>query len=208
MKREDLRYMRTEDAIQTAFFECVRTVGYEKTNVALLCRLANINRKTFYDHYLDKEDLLDNLYRKMEKSLINTMKEISINKFDMARYYTMSNPFIYNIAENSQLFVALHKCYPRRVTDVFIKLYKHNMQLLIPDFEQTFAKEPFIKARFEYGAGGTVRLISEWFVKERASTINDLTSTCNRLWKTTSNAILQHIASIDPSSVSGLNLKI
>ena len=58
MRKEDLRYTRTEDAIRQAFTDCVNTVGYTKTTVAMICRRAKINRKTFYGHYLDKEDLL------------------------------------------------------------------------------------------------------------------------------------------------------
>ena len=58
-KREDRRTRYTKQVIREAFFELLREKGFEKMSVADICRIADINRGTFYLHYVDKYDLLD-----------------------------------------------------------------------------------------------------------------------------------------------------
>lgn len=58
-KREDRRTRYTKQVIREAFFELLREKGFDKISVADICRIAEINRGTFYLHYVDKYDLLD-----------------------------------------------------------------------------------------------------------------------------------------------------
>ena len=60
-KREDRRTRYTKQVIREAFFELLREKGFDKMSVADICRRADINRGTFYLHYVDKYDLLDAL---------------------------------------------------------------------------------------------------------------------------------------------------
>ncbi len=196
MMKNDLRYYKTEKAIMNAFVHCVNTVGYEKTNVSLICRYADINRKTFYSHYLDKEDLLDKLYSKLKNSLLNSMESGDKSGADTGEKEGVADRFIYNIANNMELFQVLYKCYPRRVTDTLVLLYKHNMRLLIPDFEKHYSSDFFVKFRIEYGAGGMVRIMNEWFEEYKGKKIKELTAMCNELRKEIVNDILRHTAEL------------
>ena len=58
-KREDRRTRYTKQVIREAFFQLLREKGFAKMSVADICRIAEINRGTFYLHYVDKFDLLD-----------------------------------------------------------------------------------------------------------------------------------------------------
>ena len=64
-KREDRRTRYTRQVIQEAFFELLREKDFERISVADLCRRADINRGTFYLHYVDKYDLLDQIIDEM-----------------------------------------------------------------------------------------------------------------------------------------------
>ncbi|MCM0599880.1 TetR/AcrR family transcriptional regulator [Periweissella fabalis] len=60
-KTQDLRYRKTDQKIRQVFVTLLRSVGYPKITVSLIIKHAAINRSTFYDHYLDKEDLMSQL---------------------------------------------------------------------------------------------------------------------------------------------------
>lgn len=67
----DLRIVKTRRAIQTAFLELRRTTPLEKIRVRDLCRIALINKSTFYNHYEDAFALSE----EMENELLGKCME-------------------------------------------------------------------------------------------------------------------------------------
>lgn len=74
-KKIDARVLKTQGAIKTAFFELINEVGFSKISVTKIIKLAEINRSTFYAHYIDKFDLLE----KAEEELLSELKQIADN---------------------------------------------------------------------------------------------------------------------------------
>jgi len=64
-KREDRRTRYTKQVIHEAFFALLGEGGFDKITVTGLCRRADINRGTFYLHYVDKFALLDEVIDEM-----------------------------------------------------------------------------------------------------------------------------------------------
>ncbi len=58
---EDLRVRRTRKLLQQAFLECTVEKGFAALTVRDITKHAMVNRSTFYRHYLDKYDLLEQL---------------------------------------------------------------------------------------------------------------------------------------------------
>ena len=58
-KQEDRRTRYTKSVIHEAFFELLGEKGFERMSVTDLCKRAEINRGTFYLHYVDKFALLE-----------------------------------------------------------------------------------------------------------------------------------------------------
>lgn len=69
---EQKRKTNTKENIKKAFIKLIKDKGFDSLTVSDLAREANINRGTFYLHYLDKYDLLDQL----EKDVIEDLEEI------------------------------------------------------------------------------------------------------------------------------------
>lgn len=57
----DLRIVRTKKSIKRAFLDLLKEKNYNKITIQDIAQEAMINRNTFYLHYLDKDDLLDQL---------------------------------------------------------------------------------------------------------------------------------------------------
>ncbi|UUX33392.1 TetR/AcrR family transcriptional regulator [Fundicoccus culcitae] len=64
MTKEDLRVMRTRMTINQVFIELVKEKGFENVSVKDIAEAAMINRSTFYSHYKDKFDLMQQLLMK------------------------------------------------------------------------------------------------------------------------------------------------
>lgn len=68
-KITDRRIAKSEKAIQTAFLEMLLDVGFDAITVKEMTEKADISRKTFYLHYLDKYDLLNGIVDEMIREL-------------------------------------------------------------------------------------------------------------------------------------------
>lgn len=65
IKKEDRRIRYTKRVIKEAFLELLKKNSFTKITVTELCRLAEINRGTFYLHYYDMDDVLDDVLNDM-----------------------------------------------------------------------------------------------------------------------------------------------
>lgn len=74
-KNIDLRIARTHKMIKEAFFDLMDSIGFEKITMQALTKKAMISRTTFYLHYNDKYDLLDQI----EKEILDGLKDIALD---------------------------------------------------------------------------------------------------------------------------------
>ncbi|MTV82594.1 TetR/AcrR family transcriptional regulator [Secundilactobacillus folii] len=63
----DLRVVKTKQAIESAFVSLVLEEGFDRITVSELAAKAMINRQTFYQHYLDKFDLAEQMGQEVLK---------------------------------------------------------------------------------------------------------------------------------------------
>lgn len=80
--KTDARIRYTKFAIRNAFLELLRKYSIEKVTVAEICRIAEINRATFYRYYDNQYDLLSNLENEMFEEIKSSLFECK-NDIDM-----------------------------------------------------------------------------------------------------------------------------
>lgn len=68
----DIRIIKTKRAIKSVFFELMKEIGFQNITVKKIIERAEINRSTFYAHYIDKFDLL----QQVENELLIEYKNI------------------------------------------------------------------------------------------------------------------------------------
>ncbi|MCH4008561.1 hypothetical protein [Companilactobacillus sp.] len=56
---KDLRVVKTTNLIKNSFYDLLSEEDFDKINVKQICQKSLIGRSTFYQHYVDKYDLLD-----------------------------------------------------------------------------------------------------------------------------------------------------
>ncbi|WP_342566403.1 TetR/AcrR family transcriptional regulator [Paenibacillus sp. FSL R7-0345] len=61
MAKIDRRVQKSQDAIKKAFIELMAEKSFDQITIQDISDRANVGRRTIYDHYLDKVDVLDKL---------------------------------------------------------------------------------------------------------------------------------------------------
>ena len=75
MNSFDARVRYTRMIIEKSFLELLLEKPVRKITVTELCKKAQINRATFYKHYLDIQDLFDKLEKELFDKIRNTFQE-------------------------------------------------------------------------------------------------------------------------------------
>ncbi|MBM7642679.1 TetR/AcrR family transcriptional regulator [Streptococcus loxodontisalivarius] len=76
----DLRISKTKDAIRSTFLNILAQKNFEQITVAELSKEANISRKTFYAHYLDKYDLVEKIEAEMSDEFSKRLCKLNPNQ--------------------------------------------------------------------------------------------------------------------------------
>lgn len=103
MNKNDLRYVKTERAIKSAFFELIDEQGFDRMSVTDVCDRCLISRNAFYTHYQSKEDLLNSIYADVEY--------LFMNKFEIRDDIRgLTETYLKIINDNKTMFYALLRC--------------------------------------------------------------------------------------------------
>jgi AcrR family transcriptional regulator len=78
LKKEDRRTRNTKDMIKRTFMDLLQSKPMHKISVAEICRNIGINRGTFYLHYMDTRDVLDDLLSEMSEQLNEAIRQMYI----------------------------------------------------------------------------------------------------------------------------------
>lgn len=70
--KTDRRVRRTRNAINNAFMEIITEKEFDQITINDLSERADVNRGTFYLHYMDKYDLLDQYIEEHLSKMMNS----------------------------------------------------------------------------------------------------------------------------------------
>jgi len=72
MERENLRVIISKKMIKEGLLRCLKNKSIDRISITELCREAQVNRSTFYNHYQQPKDVLDEI----SWEIINSVEEI------------------------------------------------------------------------------------------------------------------------------------
>ncbi len=176
LMKSDARVRYTKMRIRDAFLTCLRQKPVNKITVKELCDMAEINRATFYSHYKDPFDLLEQLEReeldKMAALLDQSMEKGSNILLTILK--GLQEPGSVNSVLASS---NADPAYTARISELFYKRYRSRVAEKMPGIPQEKQEEVY-----RFIAGGSGNLLKYWRedgmkvpAEEMAGRINALT---------------------------------
>ena len=158
------RRKETRDKISKVFITLLQTKEINEISVTDICKLAKINRSTFYVNYLDIYDLVDHIGKELEQEVLFLYQEEKDTK------------------NNSNDFLKLFKHI--KENQIFYKTYfKLNMDqnFIIREYDYNLSKElyddKYIDYHMEFFKAGLNAIIKKWLsngCKESPETIENI----------------------------------
>lgn len=107
MNKKDLRVIKTKNNLYNTLIELMKEKQFEEIKVSDICNHALVNRSTFYAHYNDKYDLLEEYIKQLKE---NFTKELETNKHieNTKEYYMeMIKIFLNHVEDKKEIYKKL-----------------------------------------------------------------------------------------------------
>lgn len=158
-KKIDLRIQKTLENIHNAFKEMIFEMDFEKITVKELSERARINKKTFYSHYSNLDELLMKIQDEMSEKYVNAVSLYKLpDEFDK-----VNREFFIFMEENGKWF--------EKITAS--KNFTYIRQKMIDKvMENTWEKSDFIKLLspaeknifYSYIQSSTLGIYTQWIL--------------------------------------------
>lgn len=150
----------SETKMEQAFFDLIKLKKDEKMTVKLVCELAQVNRSTFYAHYLDLTDLSDHIQAKNQAEVVAMVDETL--EPDMANFSEVMKKLFEFVAENSD-FYSIYLAHHNGISLIdSTKLQQFAEQMIQSEIAKKYQMTYFIA-----GLGALLRL---WLANGRVET--------------------------------------
>lgn len=169
-KKTDVRSRYTQGIIKQAYLELLQTKSPKNITVAEICKITEINRGTFYNHFVDIQDVQEHIEDELFAQVEKALNENDASALNLDFYLNA----IEIITNNRVLFASVFSNIQGNM--FFQKLIDYSKKKYIHDFIASFPDVPQneIDAMFTYVLHGSLGLISEWFLKNDGSNPNDI----------------------------------
>ena len=166
--KEDLRVVKTRQAIDSAFTSLIEEKGFENVKIIDIAKRANVNRNTIYLHYSSKEEIIESL---IDRTFSSAVADFDINTYIKARVnrkklYEMFNAIFALINENIELYRII-------LTDQNLSGYltlrlKRIKTFILDSLKPTLKNELIV----EYVISGNFGIFRNWIIYDKG-TIED-----------------------------------
>lgn len=128
----DRRVKRTRQALQNAYVDLIEQYTHEEITVSMIAQQADLNRATFYAHYSNKEEFLEESlgellegfraallvpFEKKERINVNSLAPTTVQIFDF-------------VERNNRAFYALYTSHPdfeKRLKELFLDIFSNDI---------------------------------------------------------------------------------
>lgn len=173
--KEDLRITRTRRLLSTALFSLLETTPYEKITVIDICEKAMVHRATFYNHFKDKEELLEYTIDEIKEHLFSSSVQNDFFTSPKEMYMTLISKVLDFVDENrKQLMLIIKNNNMGKGIMILLTSIKRSIAYLIG---KNRYKTEFIlptNVMVDFLAGGITNLGINWLISEKPCPKQDL----------------------------------
>ena len=163
MPKIDRRIKKTRQALKEAYIHLIETYSEEEITVSMIAQHADLNRTTFYAHYSNKEEFLeeavDELLEEFRKAILEPF-QIDTNINVQSQAPTTVQIFDY-IEKNKRAFYALylgHAQFKTRLQELFYSIFSEDILIELETMHGEINYDMFL----HYQSNATLGLIFYW----------------------------------------------
>ena len=173
----DIRVQKTKERLKSALLSLMHEKSIERISISEICRKSGINRNTFYQHYKDIEDLLD----EVEKGfMVSVFSAVSISGESVRSVKEIMTVLLETIKDNEEICMLLF-------SDNGDKNFLRNILMFaLPSAVENWVRELGIRKEdatllYYYVMGGAVNVIEAWMKDSFSAPLDDVAEKLNAL---------------------------
>lgn len=143
------RRRASQEKIESSFIQLLQTQSLAQITVTELCRMAGVNRTTFYANYLDVYDLAESVQKKLEEEVWQLYQEERDQRIHSYNFLKLFQ----HISENQ----AFYKTYFKLGVDNRYLITEYAIWLT-----SKYHDDPCIEYRVEFFRNGLNAVIKKW----------------------------------------------
>ncbi|MFX3673475.1 MAG: TetR/AcrR family transcriptional regulator [Paenisporosarcina sp.] len=177
MVRSDLRVIKTKQSLQEALLVLLQTKTLKSISITEICRMANINRGTFYLHYGQIEDLFEEYFKEIMKDLSDAYEEPykHVLKLNPREINPSTIRIFHHIEQNKNFYKIV---FSRNVQmSYYYLLFDQISDLLKRDFNLKLDKDINPEMMSAYQANAILGIVIEWYrndFQQNATELNQI----------------------------------
>lgn len=160
-KPNNKRKRDSQKKIKTAFIALLQKNELNKIKVTDICKLAGINRTTFYANYLDIYDLANTIQKNLETEVFNLYKEEREQRYNSNNFLKLFN----HIKENQ----ISYKAYFKLGSDRKFKITKYDIHQAAKYYDNQH-----IDYHIEFFRNGLNAIIKKWLQNDCKETPEEI----------------------------------
>ena len=169
MNKNESKYFNTAKKMNDALIALLETKEYEYITIKEICHIANVNRSTFYLHYSNMNDLLEETIESLNLSFNSHFKskenESTIISKDNLEDLLLINddnliPYLNFIKENKNIYKVL-KTHPQllNANKTYDQMFK---KLFVPIMNRFGLDEKWHKYLMDFYISGLTSIVLDW----------------------------------------------
>ncbi len=176
MKKEDQRTKITKMMIRTAFLNLLATKSIQSITVKEICENAEINRGTFYKHFLDVYDLKEKIENEFAENIIEALMPLTQNaekETSLTEVIETVFQVIYSNADFSSLIISNHtdKKFMIRLLEIGYENYMAAYLKMFPNVDQ--AK---LNYYYSFVSAGCIGILEKWLATGVKEDVGEIAS--------------------------------
>ena len=170
--KNNQRFQDTEKRIQEALLELLKVKNIQQITVRSICEMADINRSTFYAHYLDVYDLLEKTGKELMEGVAGLFRESGqVIHFFISQEYLAQ--MIAYVKKHRDFFDVFFNYSPPSAVDIgFSLLWDASGK----DFMEQlgFQDEEKMQYHFTFYKAGLVAVLGQWIKNDCRETPEEI----------------------------------
>ena len=169
MNKNESKYFNTAKKMNDALIALLETKEYEYITIKEICHIANVNRSTFYLHYSNMNDLLEETIKSLNLSFNSHFKSKEnesaiISKENIEDLLLINDdhliPYLNFIKENKNIYKVL-KTYPQlfNANKTYDQMFR---KLFVPIMNRFGLDEKWHKYLMDFYISGLTSIILDW----------------------------------------------